>query len=38
MRKDSDIDLLIVANGLPASRFERIRVFNIVEDMLTEDS
>lgn len=37
MRKDSDIDLLVIANGLPTSRFERIRVFNTVEDMLMED-
>lgn len=37
MRKDSDIDLLIVADDLPNSRFERIDIFNKVEDLLLED-
>jgi len=36
MRKNSDVDLLLVANGLPSSRFERINVFIKAEDMLTE--
>lgn len=37
MRKDSDMDLLVISKGLPTSRFERIRVFDMVEDTLTED-
>jgi predicted nucleotidyltransferase len=32
MRRDSDLDLLIVAEKLPASRFERIAMFNRAED------
>jgi len=32
MRKDSDLDLLIVAEKLPASRFERIAMFNRAEE------
>ncbi len=37
MRKNSDIDLLIVASGLPSSRFERVNIFIKAEDMLTEN-
>jgi Nucleotidyltransferase domain. len=32
MRRDSDLDLLIVAEKLPASRFERIAMFNRAEE------
>jgi len=34
MRKDSDLDLLIVAEKLPASRFERITMFNRAEEVI----
>ncbi|MGQ9782067.1 MAG: nucleotidyltransferase domain-containing protein [Nitrososphaeria archaeon] len=33
-RPDSDIDILIVADGLPATRTERTRLFEMVEDRL----
>ncbi len=33
-RHDSDIDVLIVADGLPSTRTERIRLFELVEDQL----
>lgn len=31
---DSDVDVLIVAEGLPADRYERFRVFDEVEKCL----
>jgi len=33
-RHDSDIDVLIVADGLPPTRTERIKLFELVEDQL----
>ncbi|ADI31242.1 nucleotidyltransferase domain-containing protein [Staphylothermus hellenicus] len=35
-RKDSDIDLLIIIEGLPRSRLERIRLFTKAESKLDE--
>jgi predicted nucleotidyltransferase len=32
MREDSDVDLLLVARGLPRGRFERVAEFQDVED------
>lgn len=34
MRKDSDVDLLIIAENLPISRFERIAMFNRAEELV----
>ncbi len=34
MRHDSDIDLLLVVDGLPAGRMARVREFEAVEDRL----
>jgi predicted nucleotidyltransferase len=36
MRHDSDMDVLIVAQGLPNGRMNRIRGFEAVEEMLVE--
>jgi len=36
-KHDSDIDLLIVIDNLPKSRFERIKLFNAIEDSLEKD-
>lgn len=36
MRHDSDMDVVIVAEGLPNGRMSRIREFEAVEDRLTE--
>ncbi|MBC7091480.1 MAG: nucleotidyltransferase domain-containing protein [Nitrososphaeria archaeon] len=34
MRKDSDVDLLIIVENLPTSRFERIAMFNRAEELV----
>ena len=36
--EESDIDLLIVAEDLPKSRFERLRIFSMIEEELGEDA
>lgn len=36
MRHDSDMDVLIVAHGLPNGRLKRVREFEAVEEMLAE--
>ncbi|MGC9086852.1 MAG: nucleotidyltransferase domain-containing protein [Thermoproteota archaeon] len=36
-RQSSDVDLLIVVEGLPESRFERNKIFDTVEDLLSKD-
>ncbi|MCY0867620.1 MAG: nucleotidyltransferase domain-containing protein [Desulfurococcus sp.] len=35
-RRDSDVDLLVVIDGLPRSRFERLRLFSEAEARLEE--
>jgi predicted nucleotidyltransferase len=37
MRHDSDLDILIVAQGLPNGRLKRMREFEAVEDRLAEN-
>ena len=37
MRRDSDVDLLIVARDLPRGRFKRVEEFENVETTLAED-
>ncbi|MGB9727532.1 MAG: nucleotidyltransferase domain-containing protein [Methanothermobacter tenebrarum] len=34
MRKDSDVDLLLIAENLPTSRFERIAMFDRAEELV----
>jgi predicted nucleotidyltransferase len=36
MRHDSDIDLLIIAQGFPNGRLKRVREFEAVEEMVAE--
>ncbi|MGB9717118.1 MAG: nucleotidyltransferase domain-containing protein [Thermoproteota archaeon] len=36
-KRSSDLDLLIIVEGLPESRFDRNKIFDTVEDLLIRD-
>ncbi|MBO3832761.1 MAG: nucleotidyltransferase domain-containing protein [Candidatus Brockarchaeota archaeon] len=36
-RQSSDLDLLIIIEGLPESRLDRNKIFDAIEDLLTKD-
>lgn len=36
-KQSSDLDLLIMVEGLPKSRFDRNKIFDMVEDLLIKD-